>query len=67
MPMLGFEATKKEIDDLFDSWDPDGGGTLDFKELQRALMRGDAAPAGGVKSAAEKVKAINGVAKAMKK
>ena len=33
----GFDASKKDIDALFDSWDPDGGGTLDFKELQKVL------------------------------
>ena len=67
MPMLGFDASKKEIDALFDSWDPDGGGSIDFKELQRAL-RGDAAPSGAaaVKAAGGKLKTMNSVAKAMK-
>ena len=37
MPLLGFEATKKDIDELFDTWDSDGGGSLDFKELRRIL------------------------------
>ena len=33
MPMLGLEVPKKEIDALFDSWDPDGSGSLTLKEL----------------------------------
>ena len=37
MPLLGFEASKKDIDELFNSWDSDGGGSLDFKELRRIL------------------------------
>ena len=37
MPLLGFEASKKDIDELFDTWDSDGGGSLDFKELRRIL------------------------------
>ena len=61
----GFDASKKDIDALFDSWDPDGGGSIDFKELQRAL-RGDAATATAVKAAGGKLKTMNGVAKAMK-
>ena len=31
-----------DVDLLFDSWDPSGGGTIDFKELQKAL-RGEGA------------------------
>ena len=37
--------TKKDIDELFDTWDSDGGGSLDFKELRRILS----APAKGAK------------------
>ena len=44
-PLLGFEASKKDIDELFDTWDSDGGGSLDFKELRRILS----APAKGAK------------------
>ena len=67
MPMLGFDAPKKDVDALFDSWDRDGGGSLELKELQRAL-RGDAAPAGAaaVQAAGSRLKTMGGVATAMK-
>jgi len=34
----GIQATSGEADGLFDSWDDDGGGSLDLKELRRALL-----------------------------
>ena len=34
---MGVEAPTHEIDELFDSLDDDGGGTLDLSELKRAL------------------------------
>lgn len=37
MPALGLEVSKQDIDDLFSSWDADGCGKLDFKELRRLL------------------------------
>ena len=37
MPMLGLDVSAGEIDKLFDRWDKDGGGSLDFKELQKVL------------------------------
>ncbi len=40
MKKLGLDLPDKEVDALFDSWDPDGGGTLDFKELQKVLRGG---------------------------
>jgi len=40
MPLLGLEVPKKEIDALFDSWDPDGSGKLELKEIGKQLRRG---------------------------
>jgi hypothetical protein len=37
-----------DVDALFDSWDPSGGGTIDFKELQKALRGEGAAVRGAV-------------------
>jgi len=37
MTGLGLEVPAKDVDSLFDSWDSDGGGSLDFKELQKIL------------------------------
>ena len=34
---LGLKATNQEIDQLFDDFDSDGGGTLDLKELRPCL------------------------------
>ena len=31
---------KKEIDALFESWDPDGSGRLELKEIEKQLRRG---------------------------
>ena len=39
MVMLGLEVHRREVDRLFDSFDPDGGGTIDYKELNTALKR----------------------------
>ena len=45
----------KDIDGLFDTWDPSGSGTIDFKELQKALRGsgggGGSAPGAGIKKA----------------
>ena len=35
MGQLGFEAHRKEIDALFDSWDPDGSGSLELGARSR--------------------------------
>lgn len=35
---LGLQVTAQQSDDLFDSWDDDRGGSLDMKELKRALQ-----------------------------
>ena len=35
MGLLGFDVPKTEIDALFDAFDPDGSGAMEFKELQR--------------------------------
>ena len=32
MPLLGFDAPRREVDALFDSWDPDGSGTIAYAE-----------------------------------
>ena len=60
MPLLGFEASKKDIDELFNSWDSDGGGSLDFKELRRILSAPTPAPAAAAAKAAAKLKAKGG-------
>ena len=62
MPMLGFEATKKDINELFDSWDKDGGGSLAYKELKKILSQ-TARPAEGLKKTAQVVTAVNSVKK----
>ena len=62
MPMLGFEATKKDINELFDSWDKDGGGSLDFRELQKILKAPP--PKDKVQKATSKLKAVAALTKA---
>ena len=47
---------KKDVDALFDSWDPDGSGTLSFKELQKILR----APANQEQAQANWKKALDG-------
>ena len=32
--------SKAQLDELFDSWDPDKSGVLEIKELQKLLRRG---------------------------
>lgn len=39
LPMLGLHATAEAIDGLFDTFDRDGGGQIDFRELNRHLRR----------------------------
>ena len=34
---MGLDVLPMEVDSLFDSWDPTGDGTIDFKELQHVL------------------------------
>ena len=41
LPQLGLSAPKKEFDILFDSFDPDGSGKIDYKELNKLLRRGN--------------------------
>ena len=36
---LGYDVPKVEVDALFDSFDKDGNGTIDYRELGRALRR----------------------------
>ena len=59
MPLLGFDASKKDIDDLFSAWDKDGGGSLDFKELQKILRPPAASGTAKLKSAANANKAVS--------
>ena len=42
MERMGLDVPPKDVDALFDSWDPDGSGSLDFKELQKGLRRNTA-------------------------
>ena len=39
-PLLGLEAPAAEVDTLYASWDADGSGLIEVKELQRLLRRG---------------------------
>ena len=38
--MLGLEVPTRDVDALFDSWDPDGSGSLEMSELQKQLRGG---------------------------
>ena len=40
MKTLGLEVPKEDVNKLFDSWDPDGSGSLEFQELNKILKRG---------------------------
>ena len=40
MPALGLSLPKIDVVALFDSWDPDGSGVLELKELEKQLRRG---------------------------
>ena len=37
MATLGLEAAEADVNTLFDSWDPDGSGTLELAEVQKQL------------------------------
>ena len=37
MPLLGLDVPRVAVDALFDQFDPDGSGNIDFKELQKML------------------------------
>ena len=39
MKALGAEGTEADHDALFDSWDADKSGALDFKELEKAFRK----------------------------
>ena len=72
MPLLGMDLPVKAINDLFDQYDPDKSGVMEFAELQKMLRRqpGDSAAASGGKSSAQanlgKMKAIGGAAGKLK-
>ena len=40
MGEMGLDFPAAAMDELFDSWDPDGSGHLELKELQKQLRRG---------------------------
>ena len=46
----------QDINELFDSWDKDGGGSLDFRELQKILKAPP--PKEKVQKATNKLKAV---------
>ena len=52
MAVLGFEVSRAVMDEVFDSFDADGGGSISFKELQRCLHL-SAGAAGKAAKAAE--------------
>ena len=60
MPLLGFDASKKDIDDLFSSWDADGGGSLDFGELKKILTSATRSGSADAKKRAESQKIVEG-------
>ena len=37
MTRMGLDLPAKDVDALFDTWDPSGSGSMDLKELQKAL------------------------------
>jgi hypothetical protein len=39
MKMLGLSVPRHDVDALFDTFDPDGGGSIDYGELNKALKR----------------------------
>ena len=39
MRYLGLGVPQEEADALYDSFDPDGGGSIDYAELNKALKR----------------------------
>ena len=43
MPLLGLKAPKEHLDALFDSFDPDGSGIIDYDEF-RKIFQADAEP-----------------------
>ena len=64
--MLGMDLPTKAIDDLFDSYDPDKSGVMEFAELQKMLRKAPSAPAGGAAGGWGKAKAGAGAAAKMK-
>jgi len=49
MPLLGMDLPVKAINDLFDQYDPDKSGVMEFDELQKMLRRPAGEAAGGGK------------------
>ena len=46
LPQLGLQATKEEGGALFDTFDPDGSGSIELKELEKLLRRKPGASSG---------------------
>ena len=42
MPMIGLQVSRRDAERLFDSFDPDGSGCIDYRELHKLLRRQDA-------------------------
>jgi len=40
-PNPNHDPSPNQVDALFDSWDPDGSGELELKELNKLLRRGN--------------------------
>ena len=43
MPVLGLEVPKRDVDVLFNQWDPDGSGSISYHELRKLLQGGSGA------------------------
>ena len=56
LPLLGIDASRKEADSLFNSWDPDESGSITFQELSRALRPAHASDDGRPGSADRRAK-----------
>ena len=44
MPLLGFDVPKFQVDNLFDSFDADGSGTIEYDELRKVLQSASTSP-----------------------
>ena len=55
MPLLGFICSKADSDAVFCSMDPDGSGSIDYKEMQKLLKPRVAAPQAGWKPKVRKI------------
>ena len=44
MPLLGFDVPKFQVDNLFDSFDADGSGTIEYDERRKVLQSASTSP-----------------------